>query len=80
MKASCSVWLTRRSADMAAIIPSRARFGWATSEVTVFDDELGFEVVIGEIIVTEIQMVNQFAGNAREPAQFTRGYGLTLGL
>ncbi len=49
------------------------------AEVTVFDDELGFEVVIGEITVTEIQMVNQFVGSAREPAQFTRGYGLTLG-
>jgi len=48
-------------------------------EVSVFDDELGFDVVIGEIAVTEVQMVNQFVGNAREPAQFTRGYGLTLG-
>jgi alpha-D-ribose 1-methylphosphonate 5-triphosphate synthase subunit PhnI len=48
-------------------------------EVMVFDEELGCEVVIGEIVVTEVQMVNQFVGNEREPAQFTRGYGLTLG-
>jgi len=49
------------------------------AEVVVFDEELGFEVVVGEITVTEVQMVNQFVGNEREPAQFTRGYGLTLG-
>jgi alpha-D-ribose 1-methylphosphonate 5-triphosphate synthase subunit PhnI len=48
-------------------------------EVAVFDEELGFEVVVGEIVVTEVQMVNQFVGNATAPAQFTRGYGLTLG-
>jgi alpha-D-ribose 1-methylphosphonate 5-triphosphate synthase subunit PhnI len=48
-------------------------------EVLVFDAELGCEVVIGAIVVTEVQMVNQFVGNEREPAQFTRGYGLTLG-
>lgn len=48
-------------------------------EVAILDEELGFEVVIGEIVVTEVQMVNQFVGNEREPAQFTRGYGLTLG-
>ena len=48
-------------------------------EVSVFDDDLGFEVTVGEIVVTEVQMVNQFVGNATAPAQFTRGYGLTLG-
>jgi hypothetical protein len=34
---------------------------------------------IGEIAVTECQMVNQFAGSRTEPAQFTRGYGLVFG-
>jgi alpha-D-ribose 1-methylphosphonate 5-triphosphate synthase subunit PhnI len=48
-------------------------------EVAVFDEELGFELVVGEIVVTEVQMVNQFVGNATAPPQFTRGYGLTLG-
>lgn len=48
-------------------------------EVSVFDEELGFELVVGEIVVTEVQMVNQFVGNATTPPQFTRGYGLTLG-
>ncbi|MDB5381376.1 MAG: phnI [Rhodospirillales bacterium] len=41
--------------------------------------ELGFAIEIGEITVTECQMVNQFAGSRTEPAQFTRGYGLVFG-
>jgi alpha-D-ribose 1-methylphosphonate 5-triphosphate synthase subunit PhnI len=41
--------------------------------------ELGFAIDIGEIGVTECQMVNQFAGSRTEPAQFTRGYGLVFG-
>lgn len=48
-------------------------------EVCVFADELDGEIVVGEIVITEVQMVNQFLGNDREPPQFTRGYGLTLG-
>ena len=42
-------------------------------------EELGFAVVIGEIEVTEVQMINQFKGSATVPPQFTRGYGLTFG-
>ncbi|WP_135466379.1 carbon-phosphorus lyase complex subunit PhnI [Crenalkalicoccus roseus] len=41
--------------------------------------ELGFPVEIGDIAVTECQMVNQFAGSRTEPPQFTRGYGLVFG-
>ncbi|WP_159994887.1 carbon-phosphorus lyase complex subunit PhnI [Roseomonas sp. 18066] len=41
--------------------------------------ELGFEIELGEILVTECQMVNQFHGSKAEPPQFTRGYGLVLG-
>ncbi len=41
--------------------------------------ELGFPVEIGEIGVTECQMVNQFTGSRTEPPQFTRGYGLVFG-
>ena len=36
-------------------------------------------IEIGEIDVTECQMVNQFAGSHDEPPQFTRGYGLAFG-
>jgi alpha-D-ribose 1-methylphosphonate 5-triphosphate synthase subunit PhnI len=41
--------------------------------------ELGFAVEIGEIVVTECETVNQFAGSRTEPPQFTRGYGLVFG-
>jgi alpha-D-ribose 1-methylphosphonate 5-triphosphate synthase subunit PhnI len=41
--------------------------------------ELGFPVPLGEITVTECQMVNQFRGSATEAPRFTRGYGLTFG-
>lgn len=42
-------------------------------------DELGFAIEVGEIELTECQMVNQFVGSATAPAQFTRGYGLVFG-
>lgn len=42
-------------------------------------DELGFAIEVGEIELTECQMVNQFVGSAAVPAQFTRGYGLVFG-
>jgi len=41
--------------------------------------ELGFPIEIGEIGITECQMVNQFKGSRTEPPQFTRGYGLVFG-
>ncbi|RDJ20764.1 carbon-phosphorus lyase complex subunit PhnI [Bosea caraganae] len=42
-------------------------------------EELGFAVDLGEITLTECQMVNQFAGSKEVPPQFTRGYGLSFG-
>lgn len=47
--------------------------------VEILPDELGFSVDIGEIEVTECQMVNQFAGNLEVAPQFTQGYGLAFG-
>ncbi|MEM8914505.1 MAG: carbon-phosphorus lyase complex subunit PhnI [Pseudomonadota bacterium] len=47
--------------------------------VVIEPEELGFPIDIGEITVTECQMVNQFEGSKTEPAQFTRGYGLGFG-
>ncbi len=49
-------------------------------EVEFFVEDLGFAVSLGEITVTECQMVNQFKGSATEPARFTRGYGLGFGI
>jgi alpha-D-ribose 1-methylphosphonate 5-triphosphate synthase subunit PhnI len=42
-------------------------------------EELGFAVDLGEITLTECQMINQFAGSKDLPPQFTRGYGLAFG-
>jgi alpha-D-ribose 1-methylphosphonate 5-triphosphate synthase subunit PhnI len=42
-------------------------------------EELGFAIEIGEITVTECDMINQFKGSASIPPQFTRGYGLVFG-
>src|SRR5215470_11181424 len=48
-------------------------------ELELEPEELGFPITIGEITVTECQMVNQFKGSATAPPQFTRGYGLVFG-
>ncbi|RZM74697.1 carbon-phosphorus lyase complex subunit PhnI [Leptolyngbya iicbica] len=48
-------------------------------EVVICPEELGFEVAIADITVTEVQMVNQFTGSKDIPPQFTQGYGLTFG-
>lgn len=42
-------------------------------------EELGFAISVGEIEITECEMINQFVGSRTEPAQFTRGYGLAFG-
>lgn len=47
--------------------------------VSFVPEELGFEIEIAEIDVTECDMVNQFAGSHDVPPQFTRGYGLAFG-
>jgi alpha-D-ribose 1-methylphosphonate 5-triphosphate synthase subunit PhnI len=48
-------------------------------EVEIVAEELGFPISIGDIEVTECEMVNQFKGTAEAPPQFTRGYGLAFG-
>ena len=48
-------------------------------ELEIEPEELGFSVSIGDIEITECEMVNQFAGSKSEPPQFTRGYGLAFG-
>ena len=47
--------------------------------VSFVPEELGFAIDIGEITVSECQMVNQFKGSSSVPPQFTRGYGLSFG-
>ncbi len=53
------------------------RFGSVAVEMEL--DELGEAVEIGDIDVTECQMINQFAGSAEAPPSFTQGYGLAFG-
>jgi alpha-D-ribose 1-methylphosphonate 5-triphosphate synthase subunit PhnI len=53
------------------------RVGEISVEIT--PPELGFPVDIGDVTLTECQMVNQFAGSRTVPPQFTRGYGLAFG-
>ena len=47
--------------------------------IEILCEELGFPIEIGEIELTECQMVNQFAGSDKEAPRFTRGYGLSFG-
>lgn len=48
-------------------------------ELWIEPEELGFAICVGEIELTECEMINQFLGSKTEPAQFTRGYGLAFG-
>ena len=47
--------------------------------VELVPDELGFEIDIGDLEITECQMINQFSGSRDVPPQFTQGYGLAFG-
>lgn len=53
------------------------RFGTIAVEMEL--DELGETVEIGDIDITECQMINQFAGSNDVPPAFTQGYGLAFG-
>ena len=49
-----------------------------TVELSFTPEELGFSVTIGEIEITECEIVGQYVGTAMEPC-FARGYGLVFG-
>jgi alpha-D-ribose 1-methylphosphonate 5-triphosphate synthase subunit PhnI len=53
------------------------RMGEVAVEFT--PEELGFAVELGDITVSECQMVTQFTGSKEAPPQFTQGYGLAFG-
>jgi alpha-D-ribose 1-methylphosphonate 5-triphosphate synthase subunit PhnI len=59
--------------------PFAGEIRYGSIRVELVPEELGFAVCIGEIEITECQMVNQFAGSKTEPPAFTRGYGLAFG-
>ena len=47
--------------------------------LTIQPEELGFDIDIGEITLTECDMINQFKGSKTVQPKFTRGYGLSFG-
>jgi alpha-D-ribose 1-methylphosphonate 5-triphosphate synthase subunit PhnI len=53
------------------------RFGTVAVEMDI--DELGFSIELGDIEITECQMINQFAGSQTVAPTFTQGYGLAFG-
>ena len=59
--------------------PFAGEIRYGEVEVEFFAEELGFDVTLGSIKVTECQMVNQFKGSVKAAPTFTRGYGLVFG-
>ncbi len=53
------------------------RTGYVTVEIC--PEELGFPLEIGEVLLTECEMVNGFTTPADRAPHFTRGYGLVFG-
>ncbi|WP_421550637.1 carbon-phosphorus lyase complex subunit PhnI [Kluyvera intermedia] len=49
-------------------------------DVEIVPEELGFAVNVGELLMTECEMVNGFVDPADAPPHFTRGYGLVFGM
>lgn len=49
-------------------------------DVEIVPEELGFAVNVGELLMTECEMVNGFVDPADELPHFTRGYGLVFGM
>jgi len=47
--------------------------------VELAPEELGFTIEIGEIEISECEMINQFTDSKSTPPQFTRGYELAFG-
>ena len=78
-KAFCwrSAYSTQRGYARTHPFAGEIRIGLVEVEMDI--PELGFAVSLGRVQVTECQMVNQFKGSAKQPPQFTRGYGLVFG-
>ncbi len=62
-----------------ARIRSPGKSAWARCPVEIEPAELGFAIDIGDLVLTECQMVTRFKGSKTVPPQFTRGYGLVFG-
>ena len=54
------------------------RSGYVSLSIT--PEELGFSVDIGELLLTECEMINGFVAQPDDAPHFTRGYGLVFGM
>ncbi len=68
---------TQRGYTRSHPFAGEIRMGEVTISFT--PEELGFEIELGAIEVTECEMINQFRGSGELRPQFTRGYGLAFG-
>ncbi|WP_324256046.1 carbon-phosphorus lyase complex subunit PhnI [Niveibacterium sp. 24ML] len=68
---------TQRGYSTTHPFAGEIRFG--AVPVEVFIDELGFAIEVGEVELTECQLINDFEGSATQAPHFTRGYGLAFG-
>jgi alpha-D-ribose 1-methylphosphonate 5-triphosphate synthase subunit PhnI len=68
---------TQRGYGRSHPFAGEIRLGEVAVEFT--PEDLGFSIDIGEVTLSECQMINQFKGSAEAPPQFTRGYGLSFG-
>jgi alpha-D-ribose 1-methylphosphonate 5-triphosphate synthase subunit PhnI len=48
--------------------------------IEICPDELGFNITIGSVLLTECEMVNGFVSPVDDAPHFTRGYGLAFGM
>ncbi len=68
---------TQRGYGRTHPFAAEIRTGYLT--ISIQPEELGFAIDIGEILLTECEMVNGFVSPESEPPHFTRGYGLVFG-
>ena len=59
--------------------PFAAEIKYGEVAIELKPEELDFSIDIGDIDITECQMINQFAGSHEQLPQFTKGYGLVFG-
>lgn len=59
--------------------PFAGEIRYGEVDVEFFAEEVGFDVPLGSVMLTECQSINQFTGSATEAPRFTRGYGLAFG-
>ena len=59
--------------------PFAGEIRYGEVEVELFAEEVGFDVPLGTVAITECQSINQFTGSATEAPRFTRGYGIAFG-